>query len=153
MSDHTQEKRKQSEPPHADADVDQQADDDRRDDAPDAETAATDGPDESREARPAAGGDGDGETSHPHRPPLRQMMQTAKEEMELLLGRPPEAMSGMKRTDEGWLLSVDVLEFERVPSSMDVLATYEVLLDGGGQVIGYERVRKFIRSESPMTEQ
>lgn len=60
-----------------------------------------------------------------------------------------EGVTGLHRTDEdGWEAEVDAVEVARVPPSMDVLATYAVTAEPDGAVLGFERVRRFRRSEA-----
>ena len=40
------------------------------------------------------------------------------------------------------------MELERIPPSTDVLASYEVALDGDGNLLGYERTRRYVRSQA-----
>jgi hypothetical protein len=65
-----------------------------------------------------------------------------------LTGRRPESVTGLSRVDEGWRVLVDVVELKRVPTATDVLATYEVLVDEGGDLLGYERVRRYVRCQA-----
>jgi hypothetical protein len=58
----------------------------------------------------------------------------------------PERISGIRRSDDGWSVLVDVLELERVPATTSVLATYRVDLDSEGEIRGYERLRRFTRA-------
>jgi Gas vesicle synthesis protein GvpO len=64
-----------------------------------------------------------------------------------LTGFPAESVSGLQWDGESWLVSVDVCELERIPSTTDVMATYTVQLDEGGGVVGYKRTRRFLRSQ------
>ncbi|MBO9520832.1 MAG: gas vesicle protein [Nocardioidaceae bacterium] len=68
-------------------------------------------------------------------------------EVEALSGCPVEGMTAIRADDDGWVAMVDVLELERVPETTDVLASYEVNVDGDGAVTGYRRVRRFLRSQ------
>ena len=45
----------------------------------------------------------------------------------------------------GWRVAVEVLELERIPSTTDVMATYEVRLDDEGELQGYRRVHRYLR--------
>jgi hypothetical protein len=77
-----------------------------------------------------------------------QLARSAREAIEELTGFTPESVSGLERSDDSWTAKVDVCELERVPSTTDVMATYEVQLDGNGNLLGYRRVRRFMRSEA-----
>ena len=77
----------------------------------------------------------------------RQLLQVAREQVADVTGREVEGISGLHRNgDDTWIVSVDVLELQRVPSTMDLLATYEVTLSDDGDVLGFERRRRFHRS-------
>lgn len=78
----------------------------------------------------------------------RELTRAAIELLEDLTGYAPEAVTGLQRDDDAWLVSVDVLELERVPSTTDVLANYVVRLDDDGELLGYERRRRFLRAET-----
>jgi hypothetical protein len=78
---------------------------------------------------------------------LSRLGQRALDELEALVGCPAEGVTAIRRVDDGWLAMVDVLELERVPETTDVLATYEVTFDADGQVVGYRRTGRFLRSQ------
>jgi gas vesicle protein GvpO len=63
-----------------------------------------------------------------------------------LSGRQPEQVSGVRSTDDGVSVLVDVVDLERVPSTTSVLSTYRVDVDSDGQLTGFERVRRFARA-------
>jgi hypothetical protein len=63
-------------------------------------------------------------------------------------GTKPEQVSGVRSTDEGWSILVEVLDLERVPSTTSVLSTYRVDVDSDGQLLGFERVRRYVRSST-----
>ena len=78
---------------------------------------------------------------------LARLGTRALEEIEGLVGCPAEGVSGIRATDDGWVVLIDVLELERMPSTTDVLGLYEVTMDGDGEVSGYRRVRRYLRSQ------
>jgi hypothetical protein len=57
-------------------------------------------------------------------------------------------VSGLQWDGESWLVTVDVCEVERVPSTTDVMATYVVQLDESGGIVGYKRTRRFVRGHA-----
>jgi hypothetical protein len=57
----------------------------------------------------------------------------------------PVAATGVRREENGWSVLVDVVELERIPSTTSVMATYRVDIDRNGELIGYERLRRFNR--------
>jgi hypothetical protein len=78
----------------------------------------------------------------------RDLTIAARETIRDLTGYPPESVSGLQWDGETWLVTVDVCELERVPSTTDVLATYVVQLDDGGGLLGYKRTRRFVRAQA-----
>ena len=72
--------------------------------------------------------------------------QLAQAQLQQLTGQAPEAISGLSRTPDGWVITVEVVELERVPRTTDILATYRVELDEDGELMGYERVSRYYRN-------
>ncbi|QKW09987.1 gas vesicle protein [Streptomyces sp. NA04227] len=65
-----------------------------------------------------------------------------------LLAHPAEGVSAICRAEEGWRVSVDVLEVPRIPDTTSLLATYEVDIDGAGELLQYRRVRRYRRGSA-----
>ncbi|WP_371680931.1 gas vesicle protein [Streptomyces sp. NBC_01276] len=72
-------------------------------------------------------------------------MRAAAEQLAQLLGRPPESVSSLKPTEDGWEAQVEVLELERVPDTTSILASYRVAIDKTGELVSYERTRRYSR--------
>jgi hypothetical protein len=72
----------------------------------------------------------------------------AQEQLERLTGRSVEAVSGLSRQQGGWTVTVELVELERKPKTTDILATYRVELDAGGELMGYERVSRYYRNQT-----
>jgi hypothetical protein len=66
-------------------------------------------------------------------------------ELAELLGRTPEGVVSLERSDDGWRVGIEVVEIRRIPDTADVLAEYEVETDERGQLTGYRRVRRYVR--------
>ena len=62
-----------------------------------------------------------------------------------LTGKEPEGVAGVEPSEDGWVVTVDVVEDHRIPSSTDILASYEAELGPDGQLIAYRRVRRYAR--------
>ncbi|MCM1948393.1 gas vesicle protein [Streptomyces sp. G2] len=73
------------------------------------------------------------------------VMRSAVEQLSQLLGRPPESVSSVRPTEDGWEAQVEVLELERIPETTSILASYKVTLDERGDLISYERTRRYSR--------
>jgi len=77
----------------------------------------------------------------------RQLVNRAREQVADVTGHSVEGVSGFRREDdEAWTVLVEVLELERVPNTMDLLATYAVTLSEDGDVVGMERRRRYHRA-------
>ena len=77
---------------------------------------------------------------------LASIVREAVRQFGDLNGTEPEQVSGVRSTDGGWSILVEVLDLERVPSTTSVLSTYRVDVDSSGKLIGFERVRRYVRS-------
>jgi hypothetical protein len=77
-----------------------------------------------------------------------QVAASAAEQLVELTGKELEGVTGIERTDDGWTVMVDVVELRRVPSTTDLLATYEVEVDAGGDLRGYRRAHRFVRGSA-----
>jgi hypothetical protein len=74
----------------------------------------------------------------------RGVLATARE-LGSELGWSWEALSGLRREGDGWTVAMDVVETRRVPSTTDLIAVYEVDFDGAGELLGYRRLRHYVR--------
>ena len=71
--------------------------------------------------------------------------QAALRQITELTGKDPEGVTGVEPADDGWVVGVEVVEDRRIPSSTDILATYEIELDMDGDLMSYRRVRRYPR--------
>jgi Gas vesicle synthesis protein GvpO len=77
----------------------------------------------------------------------RELLETAREQAAALIGKPIESVSALDRdSDEAWVIHLEVLELERVPNTMDVLASYEIKLSDDGELLGFHRRRRYHRA-------
>jgi beta-phosphoglucomutase-like phosphatase (HAD superfamily) len=76
------------------------------------------------------------------------MAEQARELLRSVRGVEAESVSGLTRTANGWTVTLEVVELRRIPESTDVLASYEVELDGDGKLLGFERGRRYSRSQA-----
>ncbi|MGX1624156.1 gas vesicle protein GvpO, partial [Streptomyces sp. NPDC055506] len=84
----------------------------------------------------------------PKRPSPMDVLRQARGQLAELTGMEAETVSSFEQTEEGWALEVEVLELERVPDTMSLMASYQVELDTEGQLTGYRRVRRYERGRS-----
>jgi hypothetical protein len=79
---------------------------------------------------------------------MPQAMRYAVEQLQEFLGQAPESVSAVKPTEDGWQADVEVLELERVPATTSVMASYRVTLDREGELMSYERIRRYTRGQT-----
>jgi len=75
----------------------------------------------------------------------RQAARAASRQIIELTDKQPESITGVERNEEGWTVSIEVVEDRRIPSSADILATYETRIDEDGELMSYRRVRRYSR--------
>jgi gas vesicle protein GvpO len=81
-------------------------------------------------------------------PGAMEVLRTARVQLGELTGMTAETVSSFERTENGWVLVIEVLELARVPDTMSLLASYEVDLDPHGELTGYRRVRRYERGRA-----
>ena len=83
-------------------------------------------------------------------PPIfaREAVQLAPQYVREITGRRPVQMTGIAPADEGgWIVEVEVVEDQRIPSTADILAQYELELDPDGDLRAYRRTRRYMRGQ------
>lgn len=79
----------------------------------------------------------------------RDAVERVRDEFPALLGRPVESVLGVQHDDGNrWQVTVQVVELARIPNSTDVLGAYLVTLDEDGELDGYQRRRRYNRSQA-----
>ena len=77
----------------------------------------------------------------------REAAQQAVAYVDEMTGQTPEVVSGVEREQDGWLVTVELLELARIPDSSDVLGCYQVGVDYRGEPVSYRRVRRYQRGQ------
>ena len=77
-----------------------------------------------------------------------QIIRRAREQLAEVTGRTPEAVLGLEKRDDGWVVTVEVVELARIPNSTDVLAAYEAHLDSDGELLEYTRTQRYHRGRT-----
>lgn len=67
------------------------------------------------------------------------------EQIAELTGKQPESVTGVEPAEDGWRVTVEVIDDHRIPSSTDILSTYETELTADGDLISYRRQRRYAR--------
>jgi Gas vesicle synthesis protein GvpO len=80
--------------------------------------------------------------------PAREAVQLAPAYITELTHRRAVQTTAIERTDEnGWVVEVEVVEDRRIPPSADMLALYEIELDCDGELLAYQRTRRYMRGQ------
>jgi len=162
------------EEPSADGD---ESDDEERDetvaeDEEDPEEAGRDAPSAEKEQEPETAADSEpdeGEEAQPEQDPGADESEetgdssangsvTDGERMELLdqarkyavqlTGHPVESFSSLEREDRGWRIGMEVVELSRVPSTTDVLGSYQLVLTDEGELVDFRRGHRYSRNST-----
>ncbi|MET8985104.1 gas vesicle protein [Nonomuraea wenchangensis] len=59
-----------------------------------------------------------------------------------------EGVTAVTPAEGGWIVSVEVVEDRRIPSTGDILALYQVEIDEEGNLLAYKRLRRYRRGSS-----
>ena len=92
--------------------------------------------------------------SQPDREPegpltAREAVALARDYITEMTEGEPVRMTSATPTDEGgWIIEVEIVEDRRIPSSGDILALYEVELDSSGEMLAYQRTRRYMRGQT-----
>ncbi len=79
---------------------------------------------------------------------VREVVGQARAQFEEAAGRRVAAVSGVERDADGYRVTLEVVELERIPDSTSVMATYEVTIDGGGELTEFFRSRRYYRNRA-----
>jgi hypothetical protein len=78
---------------------------------------------------------------------LTNLADATRQQMTAITGLLPDTISRLDRAESGWTLSIDMLEHRSIPRTQDLLASFDVVLDGEGQVKSWHRTSRFIRGQ------
>jgi hypothetical protein len=76
-----------------------------------------------------------------------EIAHLAKQELAEITGLEPDTVSGVRREDDGWHVTVEMVDLERIPPSTDVLDSYEVVVSEDGDLMSYQRIKRYYRGE------
>jgi hypothetical protein len=71
--------------------------------------------------------------------------RAAVDQITQLTAKQPEGVIAVEPSDDGWRVSVEVIEDRRIPSSADILAIYEAAITSTGDLTAYRRIRRYGR--------
>jgi hypothetical protein len=77
-----------------------------------------------------------------------QLARMAARQLEQISGRKIAGVTGVEQAEGGWRVGVDLVETARIPPATDVIGAYEVVVDADGDLVRYERIRRYIRGQA-----
>ncbi|WP_440100196.1 gas vesicle protein GvpO [Streptosporangium sp. H16] len=69
-----------------------------------------------------------------------------------LTAKDTEGVTLVRRTEDGWLVEVEVVEDRHIPSSGDMLSLYQIEMDPAGDLLAYRRARRYRRGRADSGE-
>ena len=81
------------------------------------------------------------------RMPGSKAVLRAKAHLAELTGNAAEGLSSLTRTRDGWRVVLETVELERIPHTTDIMASYAIDLDSRGELMGYQRIARYYRSD------
>jgi hypothetical protein len=82
------------------------------------------------------------------RPSPARIARIAAEQLAEIAGVDPDSISGLERTEDGWLVHIEVVEVPRIPDSTSVMASYQVAVDEDGELQSYRREHRYYRNQA-----
>lgn len=85
---------------------------------------------------------------------IHELIAIAREEMSKITGLELSTTSGAFKDERGWRITMELVEKHSIPDQMDILATYEVILDDDGKLLEFSRggMRKRVDTEVEVVE-
>jgi hypothetical protein len=77
-----------------------------------------------------------------------QVAKRAREQLVEVTRLTPDTVSSVRKEEDGWHVNLEMVEMKRIPDSTDMLATYELLLDTEGNLLQYERTKRYLRGQA-----
>jgi hypothetical protein len=81
---------------------------------------------------------------------LEKIAESALNSVASLTKRKPSGVVAINKSEGGWIVQVELVEKESIPSSMDVLGLYEVTVDENGNLLEFKR--KSLRNRADTEE-
>jgi hypothetical protein len=72
----------------------------------------------------------------------------AKDQLSALTGLKASTVSSLSHDEDGWHIVAELIEMKRIPETADILASYEVRLDEKGNLLNYQRTRRYMRGQT-----
>ena len=83
---------------------------------------------------------------------LHQLIEIAREELSKVTGLEISTTLATVKDERGWRISMEMIEKHSIPDQMDILATYEVILDDDGKLVEFNRINLRKRVDTAVEE-
>lgn len=83
---------------------------------------------------------------------MQGIIEKAREEISKITGLELSSTLGAVKEEKGWKVTFEMVEKHSLPDQMDILATYEVILDNDANVIEFNRARLRKRVDTEAVE-
>ena len=85
---------------------------------------------------------------------MHQLIESAREEISRVTGLELSTTLAASKDERGWRISMEMIEKHSIPDQMDILATYDVILDDDGKLVEFNRrrLRKRVDTEGEEIE-
>jgi hypothetical protein len=95
----------------------------------------------------ADGSESNGQRKSPARRRMKagDIARAAADELAELAGGEAERIVGLEPAEDGWCVTLEVVEVRRIPETTDVLGVYEVTMSETGALRGYRRIARHER--------
>ena len=72
----------------------------------------------------------------------RGAIEALRDSFSDVTGMKVEAVTGLSPDESGWKARLQVLEMQRIPPSSDVVAVYDVAIDGSGELVSFDQAAR-----------
>ena len=84
---------------------------------------------------------------------MAKLIKKARSELSELTGLEIASTVGAEKEEDGWLVTLEVVEKHSIPDGMDILAVYETRLDAEGNMTEFKRARMRRRIDTEESEE
>jgi hypothetical protein len=77
-----------------------------------------------------------------------EVARLARQQVEELFGKSVESVLAVSRDDDGWTVTLELLELPRIPDTTSLLGSYDARLDGDGDLLEARRTRRYARNQA-----
>lgn len=72
---------------------------------------------------------------------IKNLVDTAKEKLVELTGFNSPNVIGINKEEDGWHITVEIIEKPSKAINLEILGIYDVRLDVSGNLLGFERIK------------